>query len=68
MKKLYADEWEELLSACDFTDEERQIIALLRRGWYGVDIAAELDISLRTEQRRCRSIAAKIRRYMLKNK
>lgn len=68
MKKLYADEWEELLASCDFTDEECEIIALIRRGWYGVDIAAEIGISQRTEQRRCRSIAAKIRRYMLHHK
>ncbi|MBR6051140.1 MAG: hypothetical protein IKP68_08065 [Clostridia bacterium] len=68
MMKLYADEWEELLAGCDFTDEERAVIALLRRGWYGVDIAAEIGISQRTEQRRVRSITAKIRRYMIKNK
>ena len=65
MKALFADEWEELLSACDFTDEERAIIALLRRGWYGVDIAEEIGISHRTEKRRIRSITAKIKHYML---
>ena len=65
--KFYADEWEEFLSGCDFTDDERAIIALLRRGWYGVDIAAELNISHSTETRRVNSIQRKIKRYLLKH-
>ena len=64
--KFFRDEWEEFLAGCDFTDEEREIIALLRRGWYNVDIAAELNISLRTEERRVHAIGNKIKRYLLR--
>lgn len=64
--KFFRDEWEEFLAGCDFTDEEKAIIALLRRGWYGVDIAAELNISHSTEARRVRAIGNKIKRYLLK--
>lgn len=35
---FYPEEWEEFLENIDFTDEERQIISLIRRGWYQEDI------------------------------
>ena len=46
------EDWEEFLANIDFTDNEQKIIPLIRRGWYQMDIAAELDISVSTVKRR----------------
>lgn len=58
------DEWEEFIEHCDFTDDEMEIVPFLRRGWYSVDIAAELDISTSTFKRRKKCIEAKLIRYI----
>ena len=63
---FYADEWREFLNNIDFTDDERSIIDLVRRGWAQEDIAAELYISRATVTRRYRSITNKIVRYVLR--
>lgn len=62
--EFYPDEWDEFLKNCDFTDQEVEIIALIRRGWYIPDIAAELYISDTTVKRRRKSIANKILHYI----
>jgi DNA-binding NarL/FixJ family response regulator len=64
--KFLDDEWEELISHCGFTDDEKEIIPYLRRGWYGVDIAAELNISRNTFVRRKKSIEDRIIKYLIK--
>lgn len=68
MKKLdfYPEEWREFLDNIDFTDDERKIIALVRRGWHQEDIAAELYTSRATIARRYTSITNKIVRYVLR--
>lgn len=62
--KFFNDEWEEFLEHCGFSDDELEIIPLMRRGWAGSDIAAELSISDRTLARRKNSIIDKITRYI----
>lgn len=64
--KFLDDEWEELISHCGFTDDEMEIIPFLRRGWYGVDIAAELNISHSTFKRRKKAIENRIIKYLIK--
>ena len=64
--KFYNDEWEEFINNCGFTDDELEIVRLLRRGWYGEDIAAELGYSRRTIERKKNSIKAKISLYIIK--
>lgn len=70
MPKLdfYPEEWSRLLELCDFTDEEKKIIELTRRGWCIADIAAELYASQRTIIRRRKSISNKIVHCILVNK
>lgn len=70
MKQLdfYPEEWKEFLENIDFTDEERQIISLIRRGWYQEDIAAELNYVRRTIARRYTSITNKIVHYVLRSR
>ena len=63
---FYADEWREFIANCDFTDEESKVVALLRRGWYSVDIAEELGMGKRTVDRHRSRIIKKIKRYILK--
>lgn len=63
---FYTDEWNEFLNNIDFTDEEKKIISLVRRGWCQEDIAAELYISRATVARRYTSITNKIVRYVLR--
>lgn len=65
---FYRDEWELFLSQIDFTDEERKVIDLVRRGWCQEDIAAELFCSRRTIARRYTAITNKIVRFVLRNK
>ena len=55
-------EYEHYISECGFTDEDLQVLNLRRRGWYLVDIAAELNVSVRTVKRRSASITNKIKR------
>ena len=61
---FFNDEWEALIGNCGFTDVEMEIISFLRRGWYAVDIAAELNISVSTFLRRKKNIENKILRYL----
>lgn len=57
---FYKEEWEEILNSCDFTDDELQVINLLRKGWCLIDIAAEMYVSLSTINRRKRNIENKV--------
>ena len=65
MQRFFADEWDEFIRNCDFTDSELDVIKLLRRGWAEEDIASELYTSRSTIKRRKRSIVNKIKRYLL---
>lgn len=62
------EDWEEFLGNIDFTDNEKLIIPLLRRGWYQMDIAAELDISVSTVKRRITSITNKTVSYIMRTR
>lgn len=53
-------EWEDFTQNCEFTDDELEVIPLIRRGWAMVDIAYELCISESTLKRRKRKIEYKI--------
>lgn len=53
-------EYEYFLEKCPFTDEEREIIALKRRGKSNVYISLMLCMSERTLSRRLKSIGNKI--------
>lgn len=64
---FYNDEWEAFVVYCGFTDDELNVVEFLRRGWAGIDIAAELTISLSTLTRRKKRITNKIKRYLSKN-
>jgi DNA-binding NarL/FixJ family response regulator len=64
MLRFFKDEWEEFIEHCDFTDDELLIIPFLRRGWYSIDIAAELCISISTFKRRKKRIEEKILRHI----
>ena len=64
--KFHREEWNEFLDNIDFTDEERQVIELVRRGWCQEDIAAEMYCSRRTVARRYTSITNKIVHYVLR--
>ena len=43
------------------TDEETDVLQLRRRGWRNADIAAELNLSERTVNRRVKAIAGKLK-------
>lgn len=62
------EDWEEFLANIDFTDNEQKIIPLIRRGWYQMDIAAELDISVSTVKRRITSITNKTVSYIMRTR
>lgn len=62
------EDWEEFLENIDFTDNEKKVIPLLRRGWYQVDIAAELNISVSTVKRRITSITNKTVSYIMRTR
>jgi DNA-binding NarL/FixJ family response regulator len=62
--QFFNDEWEEFIAECGFTDDELKIVPFLRRGWYSVDIAAELCLSVSTFKRRKKRIEQKIIRYI----
>lgn len=55
-------EYERVLDECGFTDSEKAVLALKRRGWANADVAEELYVSLRTVNRRVRSIKEKLDR------
>ena len=55
-------EYERVLDECGFTDSEKQVLALKRRGWANADVAAEMYVSLRTVNRRVHSIKEKLDR------
>lgn len=61
---FYYDEWEQFVKYCGFTDIEQEIVKYLRRGWYEVDIAAELNMSHSTVTRKKKKIKNKILRYI----
>lgn len=62
------EDWEDFLANIDFTDNEQKIIPLIRRGWYQMDIAAELDISVSTVKRRITSITNKVVSYIMRTR
>jgi DNA-binding NarL/FixJ family response regulator len=66
--RFYNDEWNEFVENCGFTDDELRIVALLRRGWFAVDIGEELGYSRRTIERRKKSIKSKILRWIERQK
>lgn len=66
MRKFFADEWDDLIKNCGFTDSELEVIKFLRRGWVEEDIAAEMYVSRSTVKRRKHSIVTKITHYLLK--
>ncbi len=55
-------ELEEMMLLCDFTDEEKRIIAMLRNGKSVSEIAYKLSISTATANRRIEAIRNKIER------
>jgi DNA-binding NarL/FixJ family response regulator len=64
---FFKDEWEEFIENCGFTDDETEVVSLLRKGWCLIDIAEELNISHSTAARRRKRIGQKIIRYISKN-
>lgn len=64
---FFNDEWDEFVENCGFTDNELEIVLLLRKGWCLIDISEELNISLSTAARRRKRIGQKIIRYISKN-
>ena len=65
--KFFCDEWETCVENCGFSDDELEIVKLLRRDWAQADIAAELSISLSTCVRRKKRITEKIIHYISKS-
>lgn len=61
--RFYAEDWDEFVANCGFSDNELEIIPFLRRGWAQADIAAELCISPSTLKRRVKRIKLKIINY-----
>ena len=66
--RFFKDEWDSIVENCGFTDDELEIVELVRRGWAQIDIAEELSISLSTFSRRFKHIKQKIFRYISKSK
>lgn len=62
---LTPSEWKELFEKIDFTDTEKDIIRLKRRGWTWLTIAEELYISERQIYRMQNKIMKKIKRVIL---
>jgi DNA-binding NarL/FixJ family response regulator len=58
-------EWNEFLENCCFTDNELEVVACLKRGFYVYAIAGELSISEATAARRKKAVVKKITRYLL---
>jgi DNA-binding NarL/FixJ family response regulator len=48
------------LNECGFTDDEKEIFLMLRRGWYYTKIAQHVFVSEMTVKRRVKSIKQKI--------
>lgn len=53
-------EYTHFLEVCPFSDEEKAVLDLRRRGKSDIEICFALNISLRTEARRIKSITKKI--------
>lgn len=64
MQNFFNDEWEAFVEHCGFTDDELEVVSYLRRGWYEVDIAEEVAVSVSTVKRRKKNIVLKISRYL----
>lgn len=62
--RFFKDEWDSIIENCGFTDDELEIVQLVRRGWAQIDISEELCISLSTFSRRFKHIKQKIFRYI----
>lgn len=56
------NEYEMLLKRCGFSDEEKQVLEMRRRGKSVVEISMALSLSERTVNRRIKSISLKIAR------
>lgn len=61
---FFPHEWDVFYEKCGFTDSEKEVIELRRRGWELPRIAAELYLSERTVNRRIKSVAGKIERII----
>lgn len=62
---FYADEWNEFIENCDFTDLELKIIQYKRTTELrNIDIGEELGYSEKTIIRRCQKIQKKIIHYI----
>lgn len=53
-------EYEQFMERCPFTEEERNVLELRRRGLSVVQISLKLNMGTRTVDRRIRSIKRKI--------
>lgn len=57
-------EYERFMERCPFTEEERNVLELRRRGLSVVQISLKLNMGTRTVDRRIRSIKRKIAKEM----
>ena len=57
-------EYEYFLSECPFTDEEKQVFDLRRKGKSIVQISFELNVSQSTVSRRIKSITKKVKKVI----
>lgn len=54
------DEYQRFLERCPFSEEERQILEMWRKGMPNVQISMELNIGVSTITKRVKSISKKI--------
>lgn len=54
------DEYQRFLERCPFSEEERQILEMRRKGMPNVQISMELNIGVSTITKRIKSISKKI--------
>lgn len=54
------NQYNEILEKCLLTDRQKQILSYKIRGWYNVEIAAELGYSERTIRREVKEIQRRI--------
>lgn len=54
------DEYQRFLERCPFSEEERQILEMRRKGMPNVQISMELNIGVSTITKRVKSISKKI--------
>lgn len=65
--EFYPHEWEWLFEKCGFTNEEIKIIDLKRKygnEWLNVRYAQEMNMPLRTFERRLKNISQKIIKFI----